>query len=171
MFLSEWPFLLGSQWKQTSLHNCNRFDFCGCRQYQLLCDKGFSFLRSPNCQGGCPDCIYRNRLFKTVLRFLLWSTWLTKPCNSYDCLGWLHHCAGEAKNTAPSKRRHQESDPRRYWQKHGSYCFRNRRYLDKSIHCRRNHRIYQIKSTWRNIHKNADQRLCRGRIYTYKKRF
>lgn len=77
----------------------------------------------------------------------------------------------EAKNTAPSKRRHQESDPRRYRQKHGSYCFRNRRYLDKSIHCRRNHRIYQIKSTWRNIHKNADQRLCCGRIYTYKKRF
>lgn len=69
MFLSEWPFLLGSQWKQTSLHNCNRFDFCGCRQYQLLCDKGFSFLRSPNCQGGCPDCIYRNRLLKLYSDF------------------------------------------------------------------------------------------------------
>ena len=39
---------------------------------------------------------------------------------------WGDYTTAPAKQkiTAPSKRRHQESDPRRYWQKHGSYRFR-----------------------------------------------
>ena len=60
---------------------------------------------------------------------------------------WGDYTTAPAKQKHSSvKRRHQRVRSSQILAKHGSYCFRNRRYLDKSIHCRRNHRIYQIKA-------------------------